>query len=62
VASRFPARGAAPDAALTPPGPVEAWRDLLTGRRALGRGGVLELPALLADLPVAVLVPDDAGG
>jgi maltooligosyltrehalose synthase len=66
VTSRFPARlemdqGWADRAIPSPQvGGMAGWRDLLTGRR-LEAGGALTAEEVLADLPVAVLVPDTEG-
>jgi (1->4)-alpha-D-glucan 1-alpha-D-glucosylmutase len=63
IAARFPARlDADPgwgDTAIPLPQSGE-WRDLLTGRR-IRAGEALPAEAVLADLPVALLVPN-AGG
>jgi (1->4)-alpha-D-glucan 1-alpha-D-glucosylmutase len=61
VARRFPARSAGDGAELAWPEAApqaRRWRDLLTGR-VVARDSTLEPAALLADLPVAVLVPED---
>jgi len=66
VASRFPARLEAEpgwnDTSILPPQAAGegGWRDLLTGRR-FGDGAVTAEVAL-ADLPVALLVPDSGRG
>ena len=62
VAARFPARLAAGpgwgDTGLPwPPAGGQRWRDLLSGRVVERRGETLAVAALLADLPVAALVP-----
>jgi (1->4)-alpha-D-glucan 1-alpha-D-glucosylmutase len=68
VAARFPGRiDADPDwddTAIAWPrkaARMVRWRDLLSGRRRAGEGGEhLSIATVLADLPVAVLVPEDA--
>ncbi|WP_043342354.1 malto-oligosyltrehalose synthase [Belnapia moabensis] len=67
AASRFPARQALDQgwADTTIPSPqmggMVGWRDLLTGRRLGAGGSALTAEEVLADLPVAVLVPDTEG-
>lgn len=65
IASRFPTRaesgGGLAGTQLPWPEPAPAvtrWRDLLSGRVVERSGAALEADMLLADLPVAVLVPD----
>ncbi|MBL6456405.1 malto-oligosyltrehalose synthase [Belnapia sp. T6] len=63
VASRFPARQEVDrgwgDTAIPVPG-TGGWRDLLTGRRL--EAGAITAEAVLADLPVALLVPETGHG
>ncbi|MCK8783020.1 malto-oligosyltrehalose synthase [Roseomonas sp. NAR14] len=60
AASRFPARqegGGHVEARIPVPEGVAAWRDALTGAVLKPAGGTLSAGSLLADLPVAVLLP-----
>ncbi|WP_149540248.1 malto-oligosyltrehalose synthase [Siccirubricoccus phaeus] len=56
---RFPAREVG-ELRLTPPLAAARWRDLISG--AVLEGEVLNLSALLGELPVAALVPESPAG
>jgi (1->4)-alpha-D-glucan 1-alpha-D-glucosylmutase len=57
LVSRFTTRGMPAGTVSLPPGAPTLWRDAITGTTVAARDAALALPAVFADLPVALLLP-----
>jgi maltooligosyltrehalose synthase len=55
--SRFTTRGTPAGTVSLPPGAPTLWRDAITGATVAARDAALPVPAVLAELPVALLLP-----
>ncbi|HEY7135819.1 MAG TPA: malto-oligosyltrehalose synthase [Acidimicrobiia bacterium] len=57
LVSRFTTRGTPAGTVSLPPGAPTLWRDAITGATVAARDAALPVPAVLAELPVALLLP-----